>query len=524
MSSSTTEIYSQAPQPFEPTGVPQLDAVLGGGLPRGTLAVIMGPPGSGKTTLASQIGFAAATRGQQVLLLTALSESTVKLLAHLQTYSFFSADLVGSAVQIFSLKQFLSNAQQEEITAQEIIAAVRQTRASMVVLDGFQSIRGMEANFATTRQLLYDLGLRLSLLGTTTLITTEADPRDPTLFPEMTTGDVLIGLYYTLEGMRSFRTLEVIKVRGGSPLPGRHSLSLSEEGVAVFPRLETHVTRLPVRNGLPSQILSPPQERARFDLPEMDLLLGSGLPYRTTTLIAGSLGTGKTLLALQFVLAGVAKGEAAIFLGFRETVDQLLLKADDFDLGRQFRAALAPDGLLTLLRWEPVELDPDRVAAELLETLEKTGARRVVIDSIVEIERAVRESSGEERIPNYLAALLATLRERNATTLIIQEARKTLAIQPDFSADPLAVQVENLILLQHLAYRSKLHRILSILKMRSSTHDHAFREFQITSPEGIRVFSPNESDSEMLEGLIEIYEKGGWGNGPHSGRETTSER
>src|SRR3954468_14202363 len=112
--SSTTNIFSQSPEPLEPTGVSQLDLVLGGGLPRGTLAVIMGPPGSGKTTLASQIGFNAARRGQQVLLLTALSESTVKLLAHLQTYRFFSSDLIGSAVQIFSLKQFLSSSQEEE--------------------------------------------------------------------------------------------------------------------------------------------------------------------------------------------------------------------------------------------------------------------------------------------------------------------------------------------------------------------------------------------------------------------------
>ncbi|HET8842562.1 MAG TPA: ATPase domain-containing protein, partial [Ktedonobacteraceae bacterium] len=497
---------------------------LGGGLPRGTLAVIMGPPGSGKTTLASQIGFAAAHRGQQVLLLTAFSESTVKLLAHLQTYRFFSADLVGSAVQIFSLKQFLSNSQQEEVTAQEIIAAVRQTKASMVVLDGFQSIRGMEAKFATTRQLLYDLGLRLSLLGTTTLITTEADPRDPTLFPEMTTGDVLIGMYYTLEGMRSFRTLEVIKVRGGAPLPGRHSLSLSDEGVAVFPRLEARVPMGSTRAVLLGQVASAPQERARFDLAEMDILLGGGLPYRTTTLIAGSLGVGKTLLALQFALAGVSRGEPAVYLGFRETLDQLLLKAEDFDLGKQFREALAPDGLLTLQRWEPVELDPDRVAAEMLEVLERTHARRVVIDSIVEMERAVRECSGEERIPNYIAALLATLRDKNVTTLIVQETRKTLSIQPDFSADPLAIQVENLVLLQHLAYRGKLHRVLSILKMRSSAHDHAFREFQITSPEGIHVFSLYESEAGILEGLVDLYEKGGWGNGPHSGRETTSER
>jgi circadian clock protein KaiC len=524
MIGETNEEFSPETGSFEATGVPNLDYVLGGGLQRGALAIIMGPPGSGKTTLASQIAFASAQRGQRALLLTAFSESTIRLLGHLKTYQFFSPDLIGNAVQVFSLKQFFSTAEQSNVTAREIVAAVRQTKANLVVLDGFQGIRGMEADFATTHQLLYDLGMRLSLLGTTTLITTEADPRDPTLFPEMTTGDVLIGLYYTLKGMRSFRTLEVIKVRGGAPLPGQHSFYLSNQGVEVFPRLETRLKPPFADTRSIETIEAAPLERARFDLDEFDVLLGNGLPDRTGTILSGSLGTGKTLLALQLALAGVSKGEPVLFLGFRETIEQLLLKADEFDLGQQLRKALTAAGLLTFQRWEPVELDPDRIAQELLTTLEQTGARRVIIDSILELERAVRENSGEERIPNYLGALLAALRERNVTTLALKEIRKGIATQPDFSVDPLAVLADNVVLLQHLAYRGHLHRVLSILKMRFSRHDHAFREFQITSPAGLHVLTPDESGLEVLGGLIDLYEKGEWGNLPYSGRETTSER
>src|SRR5260370_41036360 len=131
-----------APQALEPTGVLQLDLVLAGGLPRGALVIILGPPGSGKTTLASQIAFAAAGRGQRALFLTALSEPTTKLLQHLQSYRFFDRELIGSAVQVFSLQQFLSHG--TATTGQEIVAAVRQTQANPVVLDGFQALRGPE--------------------------------------------------------------------------------------------------------------------------------------------------------------------------------------------------------------------------------------------------------------------------------------------------------------------------------------------------------------------------------------------
>ena len=489
------------PQTLEPTGVPQLDFVLGGGLPQGALAILLGPPGSGKTTLASQIAFAAARRGQRALFLTALSEPTTKLLEHLQGYRFFDRDLIGGTIHIFSLQQFLSKG--ASTIGQEIVAAVRQTQARLVVLDGFQAMRDLEPDVEVSRQVLYNLGTRLSLQGTTALITTEASPRDPAFFPEMTTADVLIGLYYTLGGVRAFRGLEVLKVRGQALFPGRHSLTISEQGAQVFPRLETRVHR-PTFESWPTTInMAAPLERATFGLKELDGLLGGGLTRQTSTLLTGSLGTGKTLLGLQFALAGVSRGEPVLFLGFRETAEQLLQKADAFGLGERLRAALTSSGGLAFQRWEPIEVDPDQVATDLLAALEQTGVRRVVIDSIAELERAVEESSGAARVANYLAALLAALRTRGVTLLAIKETSKVVTEQLDFSADTLAVLAENVLLVQQLAYRGRLHRVLSVLKMRFSSHDYTLREFLIAAPEGIRVLTPEESGRELLMGLTE---------------------
>ncbi len=179
-------------------------------------------------------------------------------------------------------------------------------------------------------------------------------------------------------------------------------------------------------------------------------------------------------------------------------------KADDFDLGSQLRNALAPDGGLTLQRWEPVELDPDRIAADLLSAIEQTGARRMVIDSIAELERAVLENSGVERASNYLAALLAALRARGVTLLALKEASKGVATQLEFSVDALGVLAENVLLMQQLAYRGKLHRVLSIPKMRFSAHDYRLREFIVAPPEGIRVLTSDESGEEVLTGLAEV--------------------
>ncbi len=184
----------------------------------------------------------------------------------------------------------------------------------------------------------------------------------------MTTGDALIGLYFTLQGMRALRSMEVLKVRGRASLSGRHSMMLSSEGVHIFPRLESWSKRATFKAGEAIAGEIDVQERATFGLSELDILLGGGLTRHTSTLLIGSLGTGKTLLALHFALAGVSHGEPALFLGFRETGEQLVQKANAFDMGSQLRKALAPGGGLTLQRWEPVELDPDQVSADLLAT------------------------------------------------------------------------------------------------------------------------------------------------------------
>jgi circadian clock protein KaiC len=89
------------------SGVANLDAVLGGGVPRGALASVAGPPSSGKTTLVCQIAFATGHRRRQTLIRTALSEPTNKLLIHLRSSHFIDETLLGGPVTLISLERFL---------------------------------------------------------------------------------------------------------------------------------------------------------------------------------------------------------------------------------------------------------------------------------------------------------------------------------------------------------------------------------------------------------------------------------
>ncbi len=475
---STPEV-GPAPRQVDSTGAPRLDLVLGGGIPRGSLLMVVGPPGSGKTTLAAQMAFAAARAGRDALILTAFSEPTSKLIAHLRAFTFFDEALVGGPVRILSLEQFLPRGLAS--TAEELLALTWEERAGLVLLDGFTGIREADSDPQAARQFLYQVGSALSVRGTTTLITSEADPRDQALFPEATTADIIVGLHYSLDGVRQRRGLEVVKARGAAPLPGLHGLALNDDGAVVYPRLEATV-----RTAGQTTVATTSAARVSSGVPDLDTLLGGGLNQATTTLVTGSLGAGKTFLGLHFALAGLRVGESVVFAGFRETEEQFLLKADVLADGATLRAALQPDGGLTLLHWPPVELDPDIVADEILATLDRTGARRLVVDSVAELERAAG-ARDPRRVNEYLAALVVALRRRGVTTLVIREARRTVAEVPEYPADPVSMMADNVIVLRQVVVDNRLRRTLAVVKMRFSAHDVALHEFRIAAPQGIQL-------------------------------------
>ena len=119
-----------------PTGLPGLDAVLGGGLDRPALSLIIGSPGAGKTILASQILFHAARQGLQTLVLTAFSEGNDQYIAHLRSLEFFEPTLLSDTVQLFTLQSQLST--ESPSPAGTIVQTIRSTSAKIILIDGLQ--------------------------------------------------------------------------------------------------------------------------------------------------------------------------------------------------------------------------------------------------------------------------------------------------------------------------------------------------------------------------------------------------
>ena len=94
-----------------PTGIPGLDAVLGGGLSEFSFNLVAGAPGSGKTTLVQQMMFANATPDRRALYFTVLGEPTVKMMRYQRQFSFFDAAKVPDVIRFVNLSKEAASGQ-----------------------------------------------------------------------------------------------------------------------------------------------------------------------------------------------------------------------------------------------------------------------------------------------------------------------------------------------------------------------------------------------------------------------------
>jgi len=477
---------SPAPE-FLETGVPNLDRILGGGIPRRALVMIIGPPGSGKTILAQQIVFHAASRGDATLYLTGYSETHDKLLAHSRRLAFFVPGLIGQHIQLGSLPDLLRSGAEE--TGDAIVATARAQDASLVVLDGFRSMRGFMEDDQAAAYFLYSLGAKLALQGTTTLVIVEGDPYEASLYSEMTVCDTVVALRRERQHSRHRRVMEVLKTRGATPLEGTHPFTLDHTGLTIFQRFETwSAAAEPGWN----------PDRAAFGVPGLDALIGGGLNVGTTTLMAGSPGIGKTLLGLHFITEGSRAQEPVLFVGFMESPAQLREKARVFGMDLQAAEAAGRARFLVL---RGHDLEADEIATLLAEDVEHRGVRRLVIDSAAEVQRSV---GFEGRVPDFLSSLVSYLRGREVTTYLTLDVPMIVGPELQLADTPLPVLAENLLLARHVEYQGSLHSVLSVLKMRFSAHERAIYEHTVTSGKGFQIVGPAPLGEGLLTGMPRI--------------------
>ncbi|HJV93941.1 MAG TPA: ATPase domain-containing protein [Azonexus sp.] len=158
------------------TGVPGLDAILGGGLPEYSFNLIVGAPGSGKTTLAHQIMFALATRERPALFFTVLGEPPMKMLRYQQQFSFFDLDQIDQSIRFVNLSAEVSAGNFEQVLAR-IAHEVEAVSPALVFVDSFRSVmleaQQQASGAISLQQFIQQLGTNLSSWQATTFLVGE---------------------------------------------------------------------------------------------------------------------------------------------------------------------------------------------------------------------------------------------------------------------------------------------------------------------------------------------------------------
>src|ERR1700737_5519159 len=161
------------------TGIPDLDLILGGGLEPGSLVIIAGAPGTGKTILAQQICFANATPERKALYYTTLCEPHSKLIRHLEPFDFFKPAALGRSVEFIHLGELVQEAGKEglEPVVSEVVRKCFETRPAVVVIDSAKALRDFVSEHEL-RSALYGLASRVAHTDAILLLVGEYTPHE----------------------------------------------------------------------------------------------------------------------------------------------------------------------------------------------------------------------------------------------------------------------------------------------------------------------------------------------------------
>jgi circadian clock protein KaiC len=446
-----------------------LDAILGGGLPLNGINLITGLPGSGKTLLCQQFSFAGATSERPAIYLSTVSEPFEKMIRYAQTLSFFDRQAIGRSVFYEDLGATVASDGGLAAVTERVRALITERRPGIVAIDSFKALAAFADDAREFRRFLHDLAALLSAFPATCFWIGEYGEDEARTAPEFAVADGIISLAGERVNERSLRLIQVTKLRGSDFSSGRHAYRLSEDGITVFPRLADPVSGADYRLG---------EDRMSTGIAPLDRMLADGYVPGSSTLVAGPSGVGKTLMGLHFIFHGAASGDAGVIATLQENPIQL------HKIARGFGWSLDDERIAVMYR-SPNDVYIDEWVYELLDLVESTGAKRVMIDGLSDLQYATPDPV---RFREFIYSLTQRLSRQGVSPIMTSELPDLfhLGRLAEYGISHLS---DNVILLQYLHAETRLRRTVTVLKSRASAHDPEIREFDI-SADGIVLGEP----------------------------------
>ncbi len=450
------------------TGVPGLDELLGGGMPEYSFNLIAGSPGSGKTTLAHQMMFALANPERRAIFFTVLGEPPLKMLRYQQQFSFFDVEKINDSVKFVNLASDLLDGNFDRVLAR-IVEEVENFSPGLVFVDSFRSVVqtariAKEEGAFGLQHFVQQLAVQMTSWQATTFLIGEYPTQEEESSPVFTVADGLLWLSQHVHRDAMVRKLQVVKMRGQAQRPGLHTFRITGDGIEVFPR----AILKPDSTGSTGEHQLPAGLRLTMGDPVLDEMMGGGLPAGYSLLVVGPTGSGKSVLATEFLAEGVRKGEPGVIAAFEKSPNQLL--------SRRLHE-LVKSGKVGVIDTRSLDLSIDETLHDLVQLIKKMGAKRVVIDSLSGFELAL-SAVFRENFRESLYRLVAVLTSMGVTVLMTAELEDRYT-DLRFSSYGNAFLTDSILLLRYAELAGRFRRVVSVVKVRASQHSKEIRFFDI---------------------------------------------
>jgi circadian clock protein KaiC len=469
-------------------GVPGLDDVLGGGLPRNCLYLVEGNPGVGKTTLAMQFLLEGKRRDEKCLYVT-LSETKLELEAVASSHGW---NLEGiSIIELSAIERAIGGKgpttlfQSAEVELNQLIKLlmdeIERGKPARMVLDSLSEMRMLAQSPLRYRREVLRLKQRLAELGCTVLLLDDraAEGSDVQVH-SIVHGALSLNAAPLNYGIFR-RSLAVTKLRGVRYREGSHDYVILRGGLHVFARLVASEHHSAFR-----------KTAAASGNAELDALLGEGLHYGTSNLIIGPAGSGKSTLSTMFAHAAAARGERVNYYIFDETKATLCQRAEAMHVN------LAPhieSGKLNIEQVDPAVISPGELAFRIRSAVEKEKVRVVVLDSL---NGYITAMPHEEFLHLHLHELLTYLNQQGVLTVMVLAQHGLVG--PMGTPIDVSYLADSVIITRFFEALGNIRKAISIIKKRSGPHEAAVRELTLTSG-GVVIGPPLTDFQGVLTGV-----------------------
>lgn len=449
------------------TGIEFFDkAIIKNGFPEGSLILVAGEPGTGKTIFTSTIIYNGLEKFGEKGMYISLSETKNDFYSEMdrlgmnfkkyeETGLFKFMDLVAVTPDVIE--------KEIEVIMKEILSF----QPKRIVIDSISALTQLLGADKTRIFLHTTLGRFIKSFGAVAFLIAEKPLGKETIgygVEEFVVDGVIVLKYISLGEVRR-RVMEIPKMRKRSIEKSQYEYVITNRGIEflVIPEL--------IRGEEDAS-----EEKVSTGIRELDAILDGGVYKGSVTLIVGMTGTGKTTFGLHFAIANAIQGKKAVYISFEEPIGQLKRAARRY--GMPIDEIL--NKTLKLFSWVPEAKTPVHTFLRIKEIIDEHKPDVLVIDSLT----SLREHMDEIELEKMLRYLSLIIKQHGAATYITLNAETDFETIPFTGASTLS---DNIIGLKYIIKNEFMEKRLAVIKARGSNHSRKIHKYEITD-KGVRIY------------------------------------